>query len=569
MKTSRSFRRRWHCPGIAIVAAVSLLVVALPARGERYADGAVEVIELPQMVPTNSGTVNLWQGYVEMPYAVRNLSRESHTVELMTEQSPVVRRRVRLEPGQDMRVSLLLPVPYLSYSEEVVVRVDGRRQARPISLHGSYRSIERGRTVLLSQGTMKLRGRGSYKTPQAAEMPCRQWSANYLAYTCFNVVAVTMQEQSEMPAGVLLALRRYAESGGQLVVYRSYGEGGDGKDVLHKILSQDAEAGAGGRRLVGLGQIIVRDPGIGPESTIGETALLRDNESYLLRGSPVPARGLLAVVVTFALLLGPVNLIFLSKRRRRVWIWWTVPAISLVAVIVIFSYAMLSEGITGRTRCMALTVLDENAGRASSMALLSYYCPLAPGPLEFSYDSEVTPLGFPDQRRSGYYYGHSPTSSAAIGTIDLSKCQEFSGWLPARTARGFQIRKNEDRRERLPVHRTADGKPAVVNGLGVDIISLTFTDTDGRSYAGHNIVAGEEQTLTPLEASEVSRIALPHVLVTSWPHSLDLDLRHTVPPPGRYLAVVERTPFIEQPLSRVQEEESRSLIYGICKREAE
>ena len=116
MKTSRSFRRRVSCLGIAIVAAVSLLVVALPARAERYADGAVEVIELPQMVPTNSGTVNLWQGYVEMPYAVRNLSRESHMVELMTEQSPVVRRRVRLEPGQDMRVSLLLPVPYLCLS---------------------------------------------------------------------------------------------------------------------------------------------------------------------------------------------------------------------------------------------------------------------------------------------------------------------------------------------------------------------------------------------------------------------------------------------------------------------
>lgn len=568
MKTSRSFRRRVSCLGIAIVAAVSLLVVAAPARAERYADGAVEVIELPQMVPTNSGTVNLWQGYIEMPYAVRNLSRESHMVELMTEQSPVVRRRVRLEPGQDMRVSLLLPVPYLGYSEEVVVRVDGRRQDRPISSHGNYRSIERGRTVLMSQGTMKLWGRGSHKTPQTAEMPCRQWSTNYLAYTCFNVVAVTMQEQSEMPAGVLRALRRYAESGGQLVVYRRQGEGGDEKAVLHKILSQDAEAGADGRRLVGLGQIIVRESRIDPVSTIGETALLRDNENYLLRGSPVPARGLMTVVVVFALLLGPVNLIFLSKRRRRVWIWWTVPAISLVAVIVIFSYAMLSEGVTGRTRCMALTVLDENAGRASSVALLSYYCPLAPGALQFSYDSEVMPLGFPDHDHS-YSYGHSSTRSAAIGTIDLSKCQEFSGWLPARTARGFRIRKNEDRRERLPIHRTADGKPAVVNGLGVDIISLTFTDTDGRSYAGHDIVAGKEQTLTPLAAAGVNRIALPHELAAQWPHSLDLDLRYTVPPPGRYLAVVERTPFIEQPLSRVREEDSRSLIYGISKQEAE
>ena len=61
-------------------------------------------------------------------------------------------------------------------------------------------------------------------------------------------------------------------------------------------------------------------------------------------------RGLLLVVLLFAVLIGPANLFILSRKRRQIWLFWTVPLLSLLASVSVFGYAAFAEGWTGFAR---------------------------------------------------------------------------------------------------------------------------------------------------------------------------------------------------------------------------
>ena len=75
----------------------------------------------------------------------------------------------------------------------------------------------------------------------------------------------------------------------------------------------------------------------------------------------VPVRGLFVLVLLFAVGIGPANLWLLSRYKRRIWLWWNVPAISLLTCLVVFAYSLVSEGITGRGKTASMTLLDERS----------------------------------------------------------------------------------------------------------------------------------------------------------------------------------------------------------------
>ena len=79
----------------------------------------------------------------------------------------------------------------------------------------------------------------------------------------------------------------------------------------------------------------------------------------------IPVRGLYFLMLLFALVIGPVNLIVLSRKNRRIWLLWTTPVISLVTCLAVFAYATFAEGWKRQIRTEGLTILDESARRAN------------------------------------------------------------------------------------------------------------------------------------------------------------------------------------------------------------
>ena len=202
----------------------------------------------------------------------------------------------------------------------------------------------------------------------------------------------------------------------------------------------------------------------------------------------IPVRGLFLLMLLFAVTIGPLNLILLSRRKRRIWMLWTTPVISLVTCFAVFAYATFGEGWNRHARTEGLTILDERVRRAATIGWAGFYSALTPSEgLRFGYETEVTPLP------------QSLTTTTAR-TVDWTHDQHLAnGWVTARIPAHFMVRKSELRRERITVRREADAGLRIVNGLGADISEFWLADKDGTIYSTTGIFAGAEAKLTALE----------------------------------------------------------------------
>ena len=139
-------------------------------------------------------------------------------------------------------------------------------------------------------------------------------------------------------------------------------------------------------------------------------------------------------MLAFIVVIGPVNMLYLNRIKRRTWMLWTIPAISFATTLLVFAYSLLREGITPDTRITGLTVLDQASHHAATIGGTAFYCPLTPsGGLHFEFGTEATPLV-----RVGYGSGTSRE-------VDWTQAQHFQrGWVSARVPAHFHLRKIRD-----------------------------------------------------------------------------------------------------------------------------
>src|SRR5205085_786212 len=123
----------------------------------------------------------------------------------------------------------------------------------------------------------------------------------------------------------------------------------------------------------------------------------------VVENDKVPVRSTVMIMLAFVVVIGPVNLIVLSRLNRRTWLLWTIPAISGFTCLLVFVYSLLREGVTPTVRIEAMTMLDQVNRRATTIGTEAFYCPLTPSRgLLFNSETEATPLvGTADWDRSG------------------------------------------------------------------------------------------------------------------------------------------------------------------------
>src|SRR5262249_39488192 len=274
----------------------------------------------------------------------------------------------------------------------------------------------------------------------------------------------------------------------------------------------------------------------------------------------VPVRGLFAGMLVFAILIGPVNINLLTRKKRRLWLLWTVPVFSLLTCAAVFGFMLISEGWTGHVRAEGVTVLDEVSQRASSVSWLGVYSPITPGEgLHFGYDTEVTPQLKADFRRG----------DGSARTIDWTSGQHLqSGWVRALVPAHFTVRSSEQRLERLAVRREPDGTLKAVNALKAPLVKLWLADAAGKIHTAENVPAGKEAAL---KASDLraggKEEALRQAFAGDW---VALGKRLSGRPeevlrPGTYLAVLDGAPLLEQGLRSAQLRPGYSVVFGILK----
>jgi hypothetical protein len=410
-----------------------------------------------------------------------------------------------------------------------------------------------------------------------ADTPVEAWSPHWLGYTRYDGIVVTGDDLRTAPAPVQTALWQYVETGGSLLVLGSASNLPEGwKRRQHEKAGFTVHEAGFGECLVSSDDNIDQwkrerwnplEASWKATATPWEGGQRRSDDANRLfpvvDDIGVPVKGLFVLMLLFTLAIGPLNFVVLSRKKRRIWLLWTAPAISLVTCLAVFGYMLVSEGWRGHLRTEALTVLDQSTRRATTVGWTAFYSPLTPGDgLRFSYDTEVVSQRLNDGPRAG----------SRACTLDWTDDQHLArGWVEARVPAHFKVRKSEARRERVTVSRGEDGTPTMVNGLGAPIRRICYADEKGVLYTAEQVAPGARVALVPrgesLPDAAAPEKSLRAVFGENWLQSLQSlpGKPAQVLTPRSYLAELDDAPFVEDALRNVRTRKCRSLVLGLMK----
>jgi hypothetical protein len=245
--------------------------------------------------------------------------------------------------------------------------------------------------------------------------------------------------------------------------------------------------------------------------------------------------------------------------------------ISAITCLAVFGYMALSEGWSGRSRIVGITILDENTRRASSLGWSAFYTPLSSGGgLHFSPNTEVNFQNYDADDFVGYRSYRNRSSSTAALSIDWTREQHLTaGWLSPRVPAHFIVRKSENRRERITFSRGPDGRPEAVNGLGAELADLWYADESGNLFHAQNIAAGSKISLNAVESppSGAGLKSFREFYTSDWSKAAEEAAKKgpALLKPRMYMAVMESAPFFDQGLQNANSRREQSVVIGIIK----
>lgn len=401
-----------------------------------------------------------------------------------------------------------------------------------------------------------------------SELPMAEWSDSWLSYTPYDGIAVSAADVKALSPAALNALWSYLECGGNIFVFGT-------SSVPEPWQSFPEAAGYSECHEVGVGRCYafkadkasalndaeVKQMTEATDTTARYWMALPDigtmNQVFpVITNYHVPLRSTVFLMLLFVIAIGPVNIIVLSKKKKRVWLLWTIPAISCVTSLTVFAYSFLAEGITPDSRISGLTILDQANRRAATVGYTGFYCPLTPSQgLFFSPDTEATPLVESWNYQSG-----------TDREMDWSQSQHLTrGWISARVPAAFELRKAETRRERLEIE-DVNGQLSVVNGLGAPIQTLWLAGSDSRIYTLTNIAAGQKILLPASTASLKSSEEFgPRALLDKSGPQANLADATTFLRPNTYIAEMDANPFLENglgPKAKSARTRAHAVVYG-------
>jgi hypothetical protein len=328
-----------------------------------------------------------------------------------------------------------------------------------------------------------------------------------------------------------------------------------------------------------------------------------DYWSFLIPGvGQAPVLSFLLLVTLFAVIIGPLNYMFLSRVRRLYLLLVTVPAGALLITLALFGYAVVTDGLGVRLRARSYTDLDQRTGRAVAWSRQTYYASIAPSRgLSFPDDCTVYPiLDEPDIR---------PGSNPPRQVLAWSDEQNLRvGYVHSRTQAQFMVERSThpgEIEEKLMVKEAAGSPPRATNELGWAIRYVLLRESKGGYFFAENLGAGKSQDLkpatpataeveleqlfgaNPLEPpqhldptgynsllSEMmpnyswsavdSGMSMPIMATSLLETNLALATRPTLhpPAPGTYIAVMERSPVVPYGVSRVRQQASFHILRG-------
>jgi hypothetical protein len=570
-RLSRRLRRGEGRRAPALCALLVLVFFATAASAERYGDLFIE--PRPVLGPPRMST------YYEYRFGITNASARSHVVafELESRSGPNmpatrVTRTFTIAPRSGSTVTIPFFVVSPLVPRDAVVTIDGDKQdARIAVLHASSSSaFDRNRDILVGRTVSAFHSSAlvpDYSVGSAirADLPPAEWSTSWLQYLRFDGMLLTARDWAELPPAVQTEILRWLAAGGTLTFFGA-------PENFPATRPTELTAGVPAA-YYGFGVVFT----LPEEQEAIEEPLVRAMREHWSRGvrttefaftieprepdtmqlvgkNTLPVGPLFMLLVAFAIVGGPLNVFFLAKKNKRLWIFWTLPLLAVATAVVLVGAVMFREGWLKIEKTSALTLLDETRGEAATIGITGFYTTVAPKNVQFDATTDVRPL-------------HGITSETHT---DWTEGQRLvSGWIGSRVPRTFAIRRSEPRRERLPIRREGNHLLAL-NGLGADIDRLWVADEHGVIHRITNLPAGKEAVLVrtsdqvkPDARDPATLFGQPRTWST-YPGRVGSD-PHSILGRNMYIAVLKRSPFTAQALPDTNAT-SEAVVVGLMKR---
>ena len=429
----------------------------------------------------------------------------------------------------------------------------------------------------------------SIRTTQSPQT-IKDWPTDWLAYSSYGAVMMKRAQFEKAPKGVQRALQQYVELGGLLYLL------GPTKVPTRWAHAPKYHPKVSKRLLTvspGFGECVLLD--IIPKAswdtslpliTIKEGVYLftkwtqtpkfqRKIETIgqankflpVTKNVSVPVRSLFFLMLLFSILLGPVNIYYLAKKKKRLCLLWTVPLFSLAMCLLVLSYSLLSEGLDTSIKTNAFVFLDQPNKHASTVGIHGFYAPITPaGGLRFPSDMELIP-----QLRFRWGRGGRELGMSWDQQQHLSQ-----NWIISRVPIHLSFRSSALRRERLVVSNKGNTVTAL-NGLGANIEKLWVADQDGYIYVAGEIAPGGKSTLSKKPYNILPKPRTLRGLYTKRnihlfeKYDASTDVNPILKDPGSYLqknsyiAVLSGSPFAKHNLKHVRKFEGHTIVYGIMR----
>lgn len=591
----------------ALLAAGLLLVAAGAAHAAQYGEVSINLLEPFAPVRSSYG-----YGWVAIEFV--NDSNAEKRVTMRASEDPSwnifpcavsVSRSYTLPPKSRSTGTWLLPAAIAPLGG-VEVEIDGRRQrasmgplpesvtpnarywyrsgqseAHPVILGWEVEGkVRDGLESLNEEYESSVKGTGARRASTFNVWRNRvtnPWPEEWLGYSRVLTVVLTPDEWWRLNSAARAAMLEYVCAGGALLFVGEADPVMLARDLPGAEMIDDPPAPAWRVARLGLGTLSVTpaDAALDGDQwdrvldlwerpaacrALNTTAARGEALLPLLERSLPPARMLLAGLLLFSIVIGPLNMIVLARLRRRVLLFVTTPLLGFLAAFFVMGYGVLRDGITPIVRSRSVTLLDQRTRVATSLVHEACFAPLTPGAgLTFDLRSMVIPS-------NGEDYGD--TGPRLV--VDTSGPQRYaSGLVTARSPNHFRLVRVATQRERIVITRKDDGRVEALNGFGAAIARLIVADQSGAVFIAENIPAGANAALTPLpEGQDHDVTGWTDVLAYATAHapSVLCDVygsRSSVPVPRNgYVATLDSSLFIETGFSSPPKHDARSVVIG-------
>ena len=328
------------------------------------------------------------------------------------------------------------------------------------------------------------------RTEITAVDPAR-WPADWRVWSPFRRVVLKEREFSALDGAQQAALRDWVAMGGVLDLYPA-------ASVPRERIEDH-----------GLGVIRRRARSLSDEASDAKVAMVLPgsgivDQVYRVRAPEVsaerrvslePKRGTLGValfLVVFGIVVGPINLFVFAPSGRRHRLFFTLPAISLAASVLLAGYIVVQDGFGGEgVRTGTVCLLPDENQAVITQTQITRTGVLAGAAFELADDVQLER----NNSRSGAWPRYS--NGERPDHYERSQGYATGDWFASRRMQEHTLRRLSPTRARVElVSGGEDGAaPVVQSSVGAVLRDFHYVDEKGLAWGAEELAPGQKVTL--------------------------------------------------------------------------